>query len=133
MSGKIRLGIVGYGNLGRGAEQAIALTPDMHLEAVFTRRDPATVVCVDPDVPVHPLDEVENWRGRIDVMLLCGGSRQDLPEQGPQMAGLFTTVDSFDTHARIPEYFAAMDEAARGAGTIALISIGWDPGLFSIN
>lgn len=133
MSGKIRVGIVGYGNLGRGAEQAIALTPDMRLEAVFTRRDPATVVCVDQGVPVRPLDEVEAWRDRIDVMLLCGGSRQDLPEQGPQLAGMFTTVDSFDTHARIPEYFAAMDAAANRAATIALISIGWDPGLFSVN
>ncbi len=133
MSGKIKVGIVGYGNLGRGAEQAIALTPDMHLEAVFTRRDPATVACVDPGVPVRPLDEAEAWRDRIDVMLLCGGSRQDLPEQGPQLAGLFTTVDSFDTHARIPDYFAAMDAAANRAGTIALISIGWDPGLFSVN
>lgn len=133
MSGKIRVGIVGYGNLGRGAEQAIALTQDMHLAAVFTRRDPAGVACVDPGVPVLALDEAGHWRDRIDVMLLCGGSRQDLPEQGPRMASLFTTVDSYDTHARIPEYFATMDEAARAAGTVAMISIGWDPGLFSIN
>uniref|UniRef100_UPI00333F5DD7 diaminopimelate dehydrogenase n=1 Tax=Castellaniella defragrans TaxID=75697 RepID=UPI00333F5DD7 len=133
MSDKIRVGIVGYGNLGRGAEQAIALTPDMCLAAVFTRRDPAGVACVDPGVPVLSLAEAGRWRDRIDVMLLCGGSRQDLPEQGPQLAALYTTVDSFDTHARIPEYFAAMDGVARAAGTVAMISIGWDPGLFSVN
>ncbi|MER1966934.1 diaminopimelate dehydrogenase [Castellaniella sp. GW247-6E4] len=133
MSGKIRVGIVGYGNLGRGAEQALALTQDMRLEAVFTRRDPASVVCGDVGVPVVALDQAGHWRDRIDVMLLCGGSRQDLPEQGPQLASMFTTVDSFDTHAHIPEYFAAMDQAARAAGTVAMISIGWDPGLFSIN
>ncbi len=133
MSDRIRVGIVGYGNLGRGAEQAIALTQDLRLAAVFTRRDPAGVACVDPGVPVIALDEAAQWRDRIDVMLLCGGSRQDLPEQGPRMASMFTTVDSFDTHARIPGYFAAMDQAARAAGTLAMISIGWDPGLFSVN
>lgn len=133
MSDRIRLGIVGYGHLGRGAEQAIALTPDMSLQAAFTRRDPATVACVDPGVPVLPLDQAADWRDRIDVMLLCGGSRQDLPLQGPQLASWFTTVDSFDTHARIPDYFASMDAAARAAQSLAMISIGWDPGLFSLN
>lgn len=133
MGSKIRVGIVGYGNLGRGAEQAIAQTTDMHLEAVFSRRDPAEVRCLGGDVPVVALDQAGQWRDRIDVMLLCGGSRHDLPQQGPQLAAWFNTVDSYDTHARIPDYFAALDQVARPAGKVALISIGWDPGLFSIN
>lgn len=133
MGQSIRIGIVGYGNLGRGVERALAQSADMSLAAVFTRRDPASVVCLGKDVPVLRLDEAQGWRERIDVMILCGGSRDDLPVQGPQMAAWFTTVDSFDTHARIPEYFADMDAAARGSGQIALISIGWDPGLFSVN
>ncbi|MDN5842922.1 MAG: diaminopimelate dehydrogenase [Alcaligenaceae bacterium] len=129
----IRIGIVGYGNLGRGVERAIAQSPDMSLYGVFTRRDPAKVVCHDAGVRVIPLDDVLDHRGQVDVMILCGGSRDDLPVQGPQLAAGFTTVDSFDTHARIPEYFAAVDAAARASGQIALISIGWDPGLFSMN
>lgn len=129
----IRVGIVGYGNLGRGVERALAQSPDMSLVAVFTRRDPASVSCHNPDVPVISLDEVQAWRERIDVMILCGGSRDDLPVQGPQMAAWFTTVDSFDTHARVPEYFASMDAIARQSGQVAMISIGWDPGLFSVN
>lgn len=133
MAQGIRVGIVGYGNLGRGVERALAQSRDMSLAAVFTRRDPASVSCLGADVPVISLDAAQAWRGRIDVMILCGGSRDDLPVQGPQMAAWFTTVDSFDTHARVPEYFAAMDAVALQSGEIAMISIGWDPGLFSVN
>ncbi|MYN11730.1 diaminopimelate dehydrogenase [Pusillimonas sp. TS35] len=133
MKEKIRVGIAGYGNLGRGVEAAIAQSEDMTLAAVFSRRDPSTVKLLDVSVPVRPLDEVADWRGRIDVLILCGGSRNDLPEQGPALAALFTTVDSFDTHARIPAYFDAVDQAAQTGDNIAIISVGWDPGLFSIN
>src|SRR5690606_1665868 len=133
MTEKIRIGIVGYGNLGRGTESSIAQNPDMELVAVFTRRDPASVTTIDENVPVVALDKVADYKDSVDVLILCGGSKSDLPEQGPAMAGLFTTVDSFDTHARIPEYFAAVDEAATKGGNVALISIGWDPGLFSLN
>ncbi|WP_237173814.1 diaminopimelate dehydrogenase [Paracandidimonas lactea] len=133
MKEKIRVGIAGYGNLGRGVEAAIAQSEDMTLAAVFSRRDPSTVKLLDVSVPVRPLDEVADWRGRIDVLILCGGSRNDLPEQGPALAALFTTVDSFDTHARIPAYFDAVDQAAQAGDNIAIISVGWDPGLFSIN
>lgn len=133
MTSKIRVGIVGYGNLGRGVEAAITQNPDMRLVGVFTRRDPETVTLADPSIPVHSLDRIESFVGAIDVLILCGGSRNDLPEQGPTLARRFCTVDSFDTHARIPEYFAAVDEQARAGGKVALISVGWDPGLFSIN
>lgn len=133
MGERIRIGIVGYGNLGRGVERAIAQSPDMSLYGVFTRRDPAQVVCHNAGAQVIALDDVLAHRGQVDVMILCGGSRDDLPVQGPQLAAGFTTVDSFDTHARIPEYFASVDAVARESGQIALISIGWDPGLFSIN
>jgi len=130
MSDRINIGIVGYGNLGRGVESAVRQNPDMRLEAVFTRRRPEEI---DSSAPVIHISEAEKYRGAIDVMILCGGSATDLPEQGPQFAALFNTVDSFDTHARIPEYFAKVDEAARKAGRLALISTGWDPGLFSLN
>ncbi|MBV6272347.1 diaminopimelate dehydrogenase [Alcaligenaceae bacterium CGII-47] len=133
MAQGIRVGVVGYGNLGRGVERALAQSDDMSLAAVFTRRDPASVSCHNTQVPVISLDQVQAWRDRIDVMILCGGSRDDLPIQGPQMAAWFTTVDSFDTHAKVPEYFASMDAVARQSGQIAMISIGWDPGLFSVN
>ncbi len=133
MSSKIRVGIAGYGNLGRGVELALAQNPDMELVGVFTRRDPASVKLQNASVPVHALDGIEQHRDAIDVLILCGGSKNDLPEQGPALARWFNTVDSFDTHARIPEYHAAMDAAAQGAGTTALIAVGWDPGLFSIN
>lgn len=133
MSSKIRVGITGYGNLGRGVELAIAQNPDMELVGVFTRRDPASVKLQNASVPVHALDGIEQHRDAIDVLILCGGSKNDLPEQGPALARWFNTVDSFDTHARIPEYHAAVDAAAQGAGTTALIAVGWDPGLFSIN
>ena len=130
---KIRIGIVGYGNLGRGVELALSLTDDMHLIGVFSRRDPATVQLADSTVPVHPYSAIDDFRDQIDVLILCGGSKDDLPEQGPALAAHFNTVDSFDTHARVPEYFAAMDAAARSGGNVAVISVGWDPGLFSLN
>lgn len=132
MNTKIRVGIAGYGNLGRGVLAAIKQNPDMRLVGVFTRRDPATIV-LDDDTPVHSLDRIESFVGAIDVLILCGGSKNDLPEQGPALARRFCTVDSFDTHARIPEYFEAVDAQARAGGKVALISVGWDPGLFSLN
>ncbi|QGH69511.1 diaminopimelate dehydrogenase [Pseudactinotalea sp. HY158] len=131
----IRVGIVGYGNLGRGVEQALARQQDLHLVGIYTRRDPLAVAPASGDVHVGRVDELadEDTRAGIDVLILCGGSRLDLPEQGPELARSYTTVDSFDTHARIPEYFAAVDAAARAGNTTAIISVGWDPGLFSLN
>ncbi len=129
----IRIGIVGYGNLAKGAECAIAQNPDMKLVAVFTRRDPAKVKVMTPDVPVLLVEDAADWQDKIDVMLLCGGSATDLPEMTPAFAKMFNVVDSFDNHSRIPEHFAAVDAAASAAGHIALISTGWDPGLFSLN
>lgn len=128
----IRLGIVGYGNLGRGVEIAAKAAPDMELKAVFTRRDPAGVRVLTPGVPVVHVDEAEQWQDRIDVMILCGGSATDLPVQTPRFAKLFHVIDSFDTHARIPEHFANVDAAARESGHVAVISCGWDPGMFSL-
>ncbi|MGG5144385.1 diaminopimelate dehydrogenase [Alcaligenes ammonioxydans] len=133
MSSKIRVGIAGYGNLGRGVELSLAQNPDMELVGVFTRRDPASLQLQSAGVPVRALDQIEHYRNDIDVLILCSGSKNDLPEQGPALARWFTTVDSFDTHARVPEYYAAVDAAAQGAGTTALIAVGWDPGLFSLN
>ena len=133
MQPKIRIGIAGYGNLGRGVELAIAQSPDMQLVGVFTRRDPASVSLLDAQVPVYPQDDIARFQDQIDVLILCGGSKNDLPEQGPAMAALFNTVDSFDTHATIPEYYAAIDQAANPAGKTAILSVGWDPGLFSLN
>lgn len=129
----IRVGIAGYGNLGRGVEAAIAKNPDLSLVAVFTRRDPAEVSALRPDTAVLPWSALDEHEDAIDVLILCGGSKTDLPVHGPALAARFSTVDSFDTHAKIPEYFDAVDAAARAAGTVALISCGWDPGLFSIN
>lgn len=129
----IRIGIMGYGNLGRGVEYAVAQNPDMQLAAVFTRRDPASIQPVTPDVPVLAAAKAAEMQDKIDVMILCGGSATDLPKQTPTLARLFNVVDSFDTHARIPEHFAAVDAAAKEGGTLALISAGWDPGLFSLN
>ena len=133
MSETIRIGIAGYGNLGRGVEAAVAQNPDLSLVGVFTRRDPAQVRPVRPETTVLAWDSLDQHTGDIDVLILCGGSKDDLPVQGPELAGLFNTVDSYDTHARIPDYFAAVDDRARVAGTTALISTGWDPGLFSLN
>ncbi|PIC63583.1 diaminopimelate dehydrogenase [Sporosarcina sp. P13] len=133
MTNVIRVGIAGYGNLGRGVESSISQNGDMELVGVFTRREPEDVQLLSDQVPVYKLDEIESFKEKIDVLILCGGSKNDLPEQGPALAKYFTTVDSFDTHAKIPEYFAAVDEVAKAAGTTAIISVGWDPGLFSIN
>ncbi len=129
----IRIGIYGYGNLGRGVECAIRQNPDMALVAVFTRRDPATVRTVFEDTPVAAADSVATYKDSIDVMILCGGSATDLPVQTPALAADFCVIDSFDTHARIPEHFAAVDAAAKAGGHTAVISVGWDPGLFSLN
>ena len=129
----IRIGIVGYGNLAKGAECAIQQNEDMELTAVFTRRDPAVVSILTPGVGVYSVEELPQWKGRLDVLLLCGGSARDLPQMTPALARDFNVVDSFDTHARIPEHFAAVDASAAEGGHLALISAGWDPGLFSLN
>ena len=129
----IRIGIFGYGNLGRGVECAVAQNDDMELCAVFTRRGPSGVQIRTPGVPVVAADELPAWKDKLDVLILCGGSATDLPEQTPRCAALFNVVDSFDTHAKIPEHFAAVDAAAQASGHTALISCGWDPGLFSLN
>lgn len=128
----IRIGIFGYGNLGRGVECAVRQNPDMELVAVFTRRDPKTVKTVT-DVPVYHADSVTEMTDKIDVMILCGGSATDLPEQTPALAKLYNVIDSFDTHAKIPEHFANVDAVAKESGKIGIISVGWDPGLFSLN
>ena len=128
----MKIGILGYGNLGRGVECAIKENPDTELVAVFTRRNPATVKIQTPNVPVVHVDDVKAWVGKIDVMILCGGSATDLPTQTPEYAAMFNVVDSFDTHAKIPEHFANVDAAAKANGHVAIISVGWDPGLFSL-
>lgn len=129
----IRIGIMGYGNLGRGVENAIRHNPDTELAAVFTRRDPASLKIATENVPVVSAAKAAEWKDRIDVLILCGGSATDLPKMTPEYAALFNVVDSFDTHARIPEHFRNVDEASKKAGKISVISIGWDPGLFSLN
>ena len=128
----IRTAIVGYGNLGKGAEAAVAAAPDMELTAVFTRRSPESIELRTPGVPVYLYSELKAHASEIDVVILCGGSATDLPKMTPEVAGICTVVDSFDTHAHIPEHFAAVDAAAKEGGNIAVISSGWDPGLFSI-
>ena len=127
----VRVGIYGYGNLGRGVEWALEAAEDMSLVALFTRRDPASVA-PRTGVPVYSADKRADFVGKIDVLILCGGSATDLPVQTPACASLFNVVDSFDTHAKIPAHFAATDAAARAAGTVATISCGWDPGMFSL-
>lgn len=129
----IRIGIVGYGNLAKGVECAIRQNPDMELCAVFTRRAPETVSILTPDVPVAALADIDRWKDKLDILLLCGGSATDLPAMTPKLARDFHVIDSFDTHANIPAHFAAVDATARESGHIALISTGWDPGLFSVN
>lgn len=129
---KIRIGIVGYGNLGRGTELALRRTPDAELACVFTRRDPASLKILTEGVPVYSLSEIEKHKNDADVLILCGGSATDLPVQGPRLAEMFCTIDSFDTHAKIPEYFKAVDEAAKKGGNVSVISVGWDPGMFSV-
>lgn len=131
--GKIRIGIVGYGNIGRGVEQSIKRNDDMELKAVFTRRDPVGVSIQTEGAVVKHFDDMESMKDEIDVMILCGGSATDLPVIGPKVAASFNTIDSFDTHARIPEYFASVDKAAKEGGNISIISVGWDPGMFSLN
>ncbi len=130
---KIRIGIVGYGNIGRGVELAIARNEDMELKAVFTRRDPSSVKIHTEGAAVRRMDDMASMKDEIDVMVLCGGSATDLPVMGPEIAASFNTIDSFDTHARIPEYFGNVDKAAKEGGKISIISVGWDPGMFSLN
>lgn len=129
----IKIGILGYGNLGKGVECAIRQNDDMELAAVFTRRDPATVKILTEGAAVCRVEDVDEWKDKIDVMILCGGSATDLPEQTPKYAKLFNVIDSFDTHARIPEHFGNVDVAAKEGGNVGIISVGWDPGMFSLN
>lgn len=129
---KIRIAIAGYGNLGRGVESAVSSSPDMELVALFTRRDPETVKTVT-GVPVYKMEKAAEMKDEIDVVILCGGSANDLPVQTPEMAEYFNVIDSFDTHAKIPEHFAKVDAQSKKTGKISIISVGWDPGMFSLN
>lgn len=129
----MKIGILGYGNLGRGIECGIKQNQDMELAAVFTRRNPESVKILTEGVPVYSFEELESKKNDIDVLILCGGSATDLPKQTPECVKYFNVVDSFDTHARIPEHFANVDKAAKESGHTALISCGWDPGMFSLN
>lgn len=133
MTGKIKVGIVGYGNLAKGVEYAIEKSPDLQLVAVFTRRNPKSLQVRTSTASVLHVDDADKYQDKIDVMILCGGSASDLPEQGPYFAKFFNTVDSFDTHAKIPEYYNAVNESAKASGKTGIISVGWDPGLFSMN
>lgn len=130
---KTRIGILGYGNLGRGIECAIKHNDDMELVAVFTRRNPDDVKILTENVKIYSVNDVEDFKDKIDVMILCGGSATDLPEQTKKYAEMFNVIDSFDTHAKIPEHFADVDAAAKKSGKIGIISVGWDPGMFSLN
>ncbi|MBE6100213.1 MAG: diaminopimelate dehydrogenase [Anaerovibrio sp.] len=129
----MKVGIYGYGNLGRGIECAVKNSNDMELVAVFTRRDPSTVKIQTEGAKVYSAADVADFQGKIDVMIICGGSATDLPKQTPELAKMFNVIDSFDTHARIPEHFANVEKSAKESGHIALISAGWDPGMFSLN
>ena len=129
----IRIGILGYGNLGRGVECAIKHNPDLELVAVFTRRAPETVKILTETAAVYSVNDAEKMKDKIDVLIICGGSATDLPKQTPEYAKMFNVVDSFDTHAKIPEHFANVDAAAKKGGHIGIISVGWDPGMFSLN
>ena len=130
---KIRIGIAGYGNLGKGVEMAIRQNEDMELAGVFTRRDPATVTVKTPGVKAYTMEDAKNMKDQIDVMIICGGSATDLPKQTPELAKDFNVIDSFDTHANIPQHFANVDAAAKEGGHVGIISVGWDPGMFSLN
>lgn len=130
---KTRIGILGYGNLGRGVECAVRQNDDMELAAVFTRRNPADVSVLTKSAQVCRINDAADWKDKIDVMILCGGSATDLPQQTPEYVKYFNVIDSFDTHARIPEHFANVDAAAKKNGHIGIISVGWDPGMFSLN
>ncbi len=129
----IRIGIVGYGNIGRGVELAVSRNDDMELVAVVTRRNPESVQVLTEGVNIVPMDDILSLKEKVDVLILCGGSATDLPVMGPEIVENFNTIDSFDTHAKIPEYFANMDAAAKNGGHIGIISVGWDPGMFSLN
>jgi len=129
----IKIGILGYGNLGRGVECAVKQNDDMELVAVFTRRNPEDVKILTETATVCNVADVEDWKDKIDVMIICGGSATDLPKQTPVYAKMFNVIDSFDTHARIPEHFANVDAAAKEGGHVGIISVGWDPGMFSLN
>lgn len=129
----MKIGILGYGNLGKGVEAAVKQNSDMELVAVFTRRNPEDLKIKTDSVPVLSVNEIENWKDKIDVLILCGGSATDLPEQTPKYAKMFNVIDSFDTHANIPVHFENVDKAAKEGGKVAIISVGWDPGLFSLN
>ena len=133
MQNSIRIGIAGYGNLGRGVETAIQKNPDLQLVGIFTRRAPESISPCFAETAVFHMDSLSDFQDKIDVLILCGGSKDDLPQQGPVLASQFNIVDSFDTHARIPEYYASVDAPATASKKTALISIGWDPGMFSIN
>ena len=128
----MKVGILGYGNLGRGVESAIRQNDDMELTCIITRRDPKSITPATEGVKVYSVDEIEDLKDQIDVLVLCGGSATDLPKQTPEYAKYFNVIDSFDTHARIPEHFAAVDKVAKENGHVALISCGWDPGMFSL-
>ncbi|MBQ8941719.1 MAG: diaminopimelate dehydrogenase [Firmicutes bacterium] len=129
----IKIGILGYGNLGRGVECAVKQNSDMELAAVFTRRDPSSVKILTSSAKVCNVSELNDWKDKIDVVIICGGSATDLPVQTPELAKSFNVIDSFDTHARIPEHFANVDAAAKSGKNVAIISVGWDPGMFSLN
>ncbi|MDE5855087.1 MAG: diaminopimelate dehydrogenase [Ruminococcus sp.] len=130
---KIRIGIAGYGNLGKGVELAITQNDDMELAGIFTRRDPSTINPITEGAKVYSMSDAETMTDKIDVMIICGGSATDLPKQTPELAKNFNVIDSFDTHARIPEHFTNVDKVAKESGHLAFISLGWDPGLFSLN
>lgn len=129
----IKIGILGYGNLGRGVEAAIKMNPDLELTAVYTRRNPNSIQLNTPGVPVKSTEELDSGKEALDVLIICGGSATDLPQMTPKYAALYNVIDSFDTHANIPAHFAAVDAAAKAAGKIGIISCGWDPGMFSVN
>lgn len=129
----IKIGIYGYGNLAKGVELAVKANPDMELVTVFTRRDPSTVKIATEGATVASASDIESYKDKIDVMIICGGSATDLPTQTPAIAKLFNCVDSFDTHAKVPEHFANVDAAAKSGSNTALISCGWDPGMFSLH
>lgn len=128
----IKLGILGYGNLGRGVENAMKFNKDIELCAIFTRRNPENVK-INSNTPVVSVNDIEQWKDKLDVLIICGGSATDLPVQTPKYAEMFNVIDSFDTHARIPEHFANVDKSAKKSGKVAIISLGWDPGMFSLN
>ncbi len=131
--GKIKIGIIGYGNLGKGVEYSLMQNTDMELCGIFTRRDPKSITPITKGVSAYSMEEIPSMKDKIDVMILCGGSATDLPVQGPKYAEMFNMVDSFDTHAKIPEYFEACDKSSKNGNNISVISVGWDPGMFSLN